>query len=51
MRKNWARALGFGLAFNVGMLVPFFNILFLGPATAVAVSLLYFRFEKKVPPN
>jgi CysZ protein len=51
LRKNWARALGFGLAFNVGMLVPFFNILFLGPATAVAVSMLYFRFDKRVPPN
>ena len=40
-----------GLAFNLAMLVPFFNALFIGPATAVAVSLLYFRFEKQVPPN
>ena len=51
VRKNWARALGLGLAFNAGLLVPFFNILFLAPATAVAVSTLYFRFEKRVHPN
>lgn len=51
IRRNWARALGFGLAFNAGMLVPFFNILFLAPATAVAVTSLYFRFDKQVPPN
>lgn len=48
VRKNWGRALGFGLAFNLGMLVPVFNFLFLGPAAAVAVSLLYLRFEKRV---
>jgi CysZ protein len=47
VQRNWARALGFGLAFNLGLLVPFFNILFLAPATAVAVSSLYFRFEKR----
>ena len=51
IRRNWARALGLGLAFNAGLLVPFFNILFLAPATAVAVSALYFRFEKRVLPN
>ena len=46
VKKNWARALGFGLAFNLGLLVPFFNFLFIGPATAVASSALYFRFDK-----
>ena len=46
VRRNWPRALGFGLAFNLGMLIPVFNFLLLGPATAVAVSTLYFRFEK-----
>ena len=51
VKRNWARALGLGLAFNAGLLVPFFNILFLAPATAVAVSALYFRFEKRVLPN
>ncbi len=49
LRKNWARALGFGLGFYVGLLVPIFNILFLAPATAVAVSRLYFRFDKEQP--
>ncbi len=46
VRTNWARALGFGLGFELGLFVPFFNIFFLTPATAVAVSQLYFRFEK-----
>jgi CysZ protein len=45
--RNWARALGFGLAFQLGLLMPIFNILFIAPATAVAVSSLYFRFEKR----
>lgn len=48
VRRNWPRTLGFGLAFYVGMLVPFFNFLFIGPASAVAVSTLYFRFDKSV---
>jgi uncharacterized protein involved in cysteine biosynthesis len=46
IKKNWARALGFGLGFQLGLFVPFFNLLFLTPATAVAVSELYFKFEK-----
>ena len=49
-RHNWARSLGLGLAFNLGMLAPVFNLFFLGPATAVAVSTLYFRFGKAVGP-
>ncbi len=46
VRNNRARALGFGLGFELGLFVPFFNFLFLTPATAVAVSQLYFRFKK-----
>ena len=46
VRRNRAHALGFGLGFELGLFVPFFNILFLTPATAVAVSQLYFRFKK-----
>ena len=46
VRNNSARALGFGLGFELGLFVPFFNFLFLTPATAVAVSQLYFRFKK-----
>ncbi len=49
VRKNWPRALGFGLAFNVGLLVPFFNILIIGPAATVAVSTQYFRCVKITP--
>ena len=32
---------------DLTLLVPFFNFLFIGPATAVAVSALYFRFDKE----
>jgi len=46
LRENSARALGFGLGFELGLFVPFFNVLFLTPATAIAVSQLYFRFKK-----
>lgn len=46
VRNNAARALGFGLGFELGLFVPFFNFLFLTPSTAVAVSQLYFRFKK-----
>ncbi len=46
LRRNRAYALGFGLGFELGLFVPFFNFLFLTPATAVAVSQLYFRFKK-----
>lgn len=49
LRLNWARALGFGMAFQVGMLIPFFNIFLLTPAAAVATSMLYFHFEKASP--
>lgn len=44
--RNWARAIGFGLAFQLGLFVPFFNLLLLTPAAAVATSRLYFHFEK-----
>lgn len=46
LRRNWARALGFGLAFQLGMTVPVFNILLLTPAAAMGATLLYFHFEK-----
>jgi uncharacterized protein involved in cysteine biosynthesis len=49
LRHNWARALGFGMAFQLGMLVPFFNMFLLTPAAAVAASMLYFHFEKAPP--
>ncbi|MEM7201614.1 MAG: EI24 domain-containing protein [Planctomycetota bacterium] len=46
VRHNWGRTLGFGIAFSLGMWVPFFNFALLTPAAAVATSALYFRFEK-----
>jgi len=46
LRYNWARTLGFGMAFQVGMGVPLFNLVLLTPAAAMGVTLLYFHFEK-----
>lgn len=46
LRRNWARALGFGLGFQIGLLVPLFNLVLLTPAAAVATSALFLRFEK-----
>ena len=51
LRRNWARALGFGFAFQVGMCVPVFNFTLLGPAAAVGVTMLYFHFEKDPGPQ
>ena len=47
LSANWARALGFGLGFHVGLLVPLFNILLLTPAAAVAATTLFLRFDKE----
>lgn len=49
LRHNWARALGFGLAFQLGLFVPLFNVLLIAPAAVVAVSTLYFHLEKDPP--
>ena len=50
VRHNWARALGFGIAFEIAMAIPFLNLLLLAPAAAVATTTSYFHFEK-VPPG
>ena len=47
LAANWARAVGFGLGFQVGLLVPLFNLLLLTPAAAVAASVLFLRFDKR----
>lgn len=47
VRHNWPRAVGLGLGFQVGMLIPLFNFLLLTPATAVAVSAQYFRLDRR----
>jgi hypothetical protein len=49
LRHNWAVALGFGLGFQVGALIPFFNILLLAPTAAVSASMLYLRMGKTLP--
>lgn len=46
LRQNWPFALGFGLATQLAWTVPFLNVLFLAPTSAVAAAALYFRFDK-----
>jgi uncharacterized protein involved in cysteine biosynthesis len=46
IKRNWARSIGFGLAFQLGLFVPVFNILLLTPAAAVGISTLYLHFDK-----
>ncbi|MBK8978669.1 MAG: EI24 domain-containing protein [Planctomycetes bacterium] len=46
LRYNRARALGLGAGFQIGMLIPVFNLVLLAPAAAVAASALYFHFDK-----
>lgn len=46
IRHNWARALGFGIGFQLGLFIPFFNVFLLAPTAAVAVTMTYFHFEK-----
>lgn len=49
LRHNWALALGFGLGFQVGALIPLFNLLLLAPTAAVSASVLYLRMAKTPP--
>jgi uncharacterized protein involved in cysteine biosynthesis len=49
LRRNWARALGFGVGFQVGALIPVFNVFLLAPAATVAASMLYLRMDKTAP--
>lgn len=46
LRHNWALATGFGLAFQVGALIPLFNVFLLAPSAAVGAAVLYLRMEK-----
>jgi uncharacterized protein involved in cysteine biosynthesis len=51
LRRNWARVVGFGLAFEAGMFVPLFNLFLLTPTAAVAISILYFHLDKRASPR
>jgi CysZ protein len=46
--KNLPLALGFGLGYQVALLVPVFNFLLSAPAAAAGASMLYFGCEKRV---
>jgi uncharacterized protein involved in cysteine biosynthesis len=45
-KRNWAKLLGFGIAVQIGMLVPLYNLLLLTPSAAAGAVLLYFAFDK-----
>jgi uncharacterized protein involved in cysteine biosynthesis len=46
LRRNWARALGFGAGCQLGLVLPFLNLLLLAPAAAVGATMLHFHFDK-----
>ncbi len=50
VRRNWAAAAGLGLAFQLSLLIPFFNLFLSAPAAAVAAGTLYFRLPPPAPP-
>lgn len=45
-KRHWALLTGFGLAFLLGLLIPFFNLCIVGPAGAVGAADLWFASEK-----
>ena len=47
LRHNWALAVGFGLGFQVGALIPLFNVFLLTPTAAVAAAVLFLRMDKR----
>lgn len=51
LRRNWPLALGFGMATQVGLLVPVFNLLFWAPAATIGASILILRMEKAESSN
>lgn len=47
LRRNWPRALGFGAGCQLGLAVPFVNLLLLAPAAVVGATEQHFEFEKR----
>ena len=45
-RRHWALLTGFGFGFLLGLLIPFFNLLLVGPAGAVGAADLWLAAEK-----
>jgi uncharacterized protein involved in cysteine biosynthesis len=50
LRNNWGRALGFGFAFQMALMLPFVNLMLL-PATAIATTRLFYRMGKVAKPE
>ncbi len=47
--RNLGLTLGLGLGFQIGMLIPFFNLLLSGPAAAAAAGKAWFRLQAPDP--
>ena len=45
-RRHWALMIGYGLGFQLGLLIPFFNLAFGAPAAAVGSADLFFAMSK-----
>ena len=51
LRRNWARALGFGLGCQLGLAILPIGMLLLSPAAVVGATVLHFQFDKSDPGN
>ncbi len=47
--SHWAYVLGLGLGFEVGLLIPFFNLFLSTPAASVASSRIYLKIQTTQP--
>ncbi len=50
LRTNWARAVGFGLAAQLGLLLPVFDLLLFVPSAAAGITLLHLHAAKGTAP-
>lgn len=51
LRRNWARALGFGLGCQLGLVVLPIGLLLLSPSAVVGATVLHFTFDKIQAPT
>jgi uncharacterized protein involved in cysteine biosynthesis len=47
--SHWSYVLGLGLGFEIGLLIPFFNLFLSTPAAAVASSRIFLKIQTSLP--
>jgi len=45
-KRHWALLTGFGFAFELGLVIPLFNVFLAAPTAAAGAAFLYFEFAK-----